>query len=174
MDMLNRIYVIYLSEQKRLAAKLKEDAWEGKWPIVPISRFLFCLFVCLFIFRFLDSAASLLCLCSCCFFLFFQLATPFYHRTSQKWIPTIFFFQFFTSCDWTSHRAHSASDLCSLIFMFILCPCLCAIGRASTQATCFYVFNFLTTVCSEPLSRNYSFFLIDLTQINPPVKVREA
>lgn len=29
-DMLNFVSVIYLSEQKRLAAKQKEDAWEGK------------------------------------------------------------------------------------------------------------------------------------------------
>lgn len=93
-DMLNRIYVIYLSEQKRLAAKLKEDAWEGKWPIVPISRFLFCLFVCLFIFRFLDSAASLLCLCSCCFFFVFFFNWP---RLSITALPRNGFPQFFSS-----------------------------------------------------------------------------
>lgn len=145
-----------------------KSAWQPNWrrmlgrgsdPSYPSLGFFFvCLSVCLFLDSLIQQLVSSVYAPAVFFVFFFQLATPFYHRTSQKWIPTIFFFQFFTSCDWTSHRAHSASDLCSLIFMFILCPCLCAIGRASTQATCFYVFNFLTTVCSEPLSRNYSFF----------------
>ena len=30
-QMLNCLWVIYFSEQKRLAAKQREDAWEGKW-----------------------------------------------------------------------------------------------------------------------------------------------
>ncbi len=57
--MLNCVSVIYLSEQKHLAAKQKEDAWEGKWldpKLPPHSVFsLFVLFVCLFVFCFLDS-----------------------------------------------------------------------------------------------------------------------
>lgn len=80
--------MLCLSEQKRLAAKQKEDAWEGKWlhrKWSPIHKFCFGVFF--FKIPWFSKMRTCLCPLLICFS---QVATPSNHHAPQKWIPTVF------------------------------------------------------------------------------------
>lgn len=149
-DMLNCVSVIYLSEQKRLAAKQKEDAWEGKWldRKLKTPHLFSCLFVCLFldslIQQMLKSPVFFPALLFCFFFII--LATPSPTALSRNgFLPvlhqlllnissfTVRLLQRYIR--WES-PATVPSPLCSL------CPCrdcyLCVMAGA--QLNCIHIF----------------------------------
>lgn len=131
-DMLNWMSVIYLSEQKRLAAKQREDAWEGKWPDNPPLGFFFLLCE-------IPWFSRLLCFLLCSVFLNWPLlpttklprngfpATVRYPAVSPlllHHILLLYFLAFFVQgrLTWTHfHTSNTVSNACPEALRLIIC-----------------------------------------------------
>ncbi len=137
LGLLLTVSVIYLSEQKRTAARQKEDAWEGKWldiksaPTLPWS--IFCVCVWLFVWSpWFSRSLNLLYFLSCsvlCFSTghsFLPMCFP------RNGFPLTFLLDFHPLVLLVSaptvrlpavlHQMR-ACDYWFLTFMFIFCPC---------------------------------------------------
>lgn len=143
--MLNCVSVIYLSEQKRLAAKQKEDAWEGKWMD---GKLLF-----LFLFGFLDSLIQQ------------RLKSSLFLSVFINWplLPTTFCVpQSFTR--WKSPHPLSVCLQCYIRWVILFSPLCSYFVHAGTVANTtdslgfsLIFVNIVTTVCSEAPSLTMSY-----------------